>query len=193
MTALNLASNAKTLQARRWFQDARFGMFIHWGLYSVLGEGEWVMELSKIPIAEYEKLAPQFNPTEFDPAAWVALAKRAGMKYIVITSRHHEGFALWDSKASDYNIVKRTPYGKDALKMLSRECERQGMKLGFYYSHLDWRHPDYYPLGWTGHHSGRTGEGDFDRYLEINENSGTNVVLPSVTRDPIDTVIVLDS
>ena len=105
--------------ARKWFQDARFGMFIHWGVYSVLGEGEWVMNEKKIPVSEYEKIPPQFNPTEFNPAEWVALAKAAGMKYITITSKHHDGFAMFDSKVSDYDIVDRTPYKKDVLKMLA--------------------------------------------------------------------------
>src|SRR5947209_19781022 len=89
------------LKAREQFQDAKFGLFIHWGVYSVLGDGEWVMNQKKMPIPEYEKLAARFNPTEFDPAAWVALAKAAGVKYITITSKHHDGFAMWDSKVSD--------------------------------------------------------------------------------------------
>jgi len=99
----------ENLRSRQWFQDAKFGLFIHWGVYSVLGRGEWVMNNEKIPIREYEKLPAQFNPTEFDPAAWVALAKAAGMKYITITSKHHDGFAMFDSKVSDWNIVERTP------------------------------------------------------------------------------------
>ncbi len=99
----------ENLEARAWFQEARFGLFIHWGVYSVEGRGEWVMHEEKIPVAEYEKLPPQFNPTEFDPAAWVAMAKAAGMKYITITSKHHDGFAMYDSKISDYDIVDRTP------------------------------------------------------------------------------------
>src|SRR5262249_4812359 len=100
------------LEARRWFQDAKFGMFIHWGVYSVLGDGEWVMNIRKIPVRDYEKLPPAFDPTEFNAAEWVATAKAAGMKYITITSKHHDGFAMFDSKASDYNMVARTPYKK---------------------------------------------------------------------------------
>src|SRR3954463_1304335 len=88
----------QNIEARRWFQDAKFGLFIHWGVYSVLGRGEWVMNIEKIPISEYEKVPPQFNPTSFDAAAWVALAKAAGMKYITITKKHHDGFAMFDSK-----------------------------------------------------------------------------------------------
>jgi alpha-L-fucosidase len=154
------------LKAREWFQDAKFGLFIHWGVYSVLGDGEWVMNNRKIKAADYERLPERFNPTEYDPAKWVALARAAGMKYITITSKHHDGFAMWDSQASDYNVVKRTPYGKDVLKMLADECQKQGIKLCFYYSHLDWHHPDYYPRGRTGRDAGRPEHGDFNAYLD---------------------------
>ncbi len=154
------------LKAREWFQNAKFGMFIHWGVYSVLGDGEWVMNNKKIPISEYEKLAPKFNPIEYDPAQWVSIAKNAGMKYITITSKHHDGFAMWGTKQSKWNIVDATPYKKDALKMLADECKKQGIKLFFYHSHLDWHHPDYYPRGRTGQSSGRPESGDFNRYLD---------------------------
>ncbi|HEY2946200.1 MAG TPA: alpha-L-fucosidase [Vicinamibacteria bacterium] len=157
---------AENLAARRWFQDARFGMFIHWGVYSVLGDGEWVMNNRKIRVAEYEKLPAFFNPIDFDAAAWVALAKSAGMKYITITSKHHDGFAMFDSKVSDWDIVDRTPYRKDVLKMLADECHRQGIKLFFYHSQLDWHHPDYYPRGRTGHDTGRPESGEWYRYLD---------------------------
>ncbi|HWB95764.1 MAG TPA: alpha-L-fucosidase, partial [Bryobacteraceae bacterium] len=155
------------LKARQWFQDARFGMFIHWGVYSVLGDGEWVMNQRKMPISEYEKLAPQFNPTEFRAAEWVGLAKAAGMKYITITSKHHDGFAMWATQQTKWNIVDATPYHKDPLKMLADECHRQGIKLFFYHSQLDWHHPDYYPRGRTGQTSGRPESGDFNRYLDF--------------------------
>ncbi len=154
------------LAARQWFQEARFGLFIHWGIYSVLGDGEWVMNNSKIPIPEYEKLAPQFNPVKFDAAEWVALAKAAGMRYITITSKHHDGFAMWDSRVSDWDIADRTPYKKDVLKMLAQECRRQGLKLFFYHSHLDWHHPDYYPRGRTGQNTARPESGDWYKYLD---------------------------
>lgn len=154
------------LAARQWFQDARFGMFIHWGVYSVLGRGEWVMNNEKIPVAEYEKIPPQFNPVQYDPAAWVALAKSAGMHYITITSKHHDGFAMWATGQNHYNIVNSTPYAKDVLKPLAEECRRQGLKLFFYHSHLDWHSPDYYPLGRTGLTAGRPPGGDFNRYLD---------------------------
>lgn len=157
----------ENLKSREWFQDAKFGLFIHWGVYSVLGRGEWVMNNEKIPINEYEKLPARFNPTEFDAAAWVALAKAAGMKYITITSKHHDGFAMFDSKVSDWNIVARTPYKKDPLKMLADECHKQGIKLFFYYSQLDWHNPDYFPRHYTGvGYTGRPESGDWNKYLD---------------------------
>jgi alpha-L-fucosidase len=136
----------------KWWHDARFGMFIHWGVYSVpagkyngeeiKGIGEWIMNTAKIPILEYEKYAKQFNPVKFDAAEWVRIAKDAGMKYIVITSKHHDGFSMWGSKVSKYNIVDYAPYGKDPLKMLADECAKQGITLCFYHSIMDWHQPD---------------------------------------------------
>lgn len=157
----------ENLEARKWFQDARFGMFIHWGVYSVLGDGEWVMNNKKIPVSEYEKLAPKFNPAQFNAAEWVSLAKGAGMKYITITSKHHDGFAMWGTKQNQWNIVDATPYKKDPLKMLAEECRRQGIKLFFYHSHLDWHHPDYFPRGRTGQSAMRPESGEFNRYLDF--------------------------
>jgi len=156
----------ENLKAREWFQDAKFGLFIHWGVYSVLGKGEWVMNNDKMTVAEYEKLPPRFNPTGFNAAEWVKMAKDAGMKYITITSKHHDGYAMFGSKQSDWNIVDRTPYHQDPLKMLAEECHRQGIKLFFYHSQLDWHNPDYYPLGRTGHASERPEGGDFNKYLD---------------------------
>ncbi|TDQ11624.1 alpha-L-fucosidase [Pedobacter metabolipauper] len=132
-----------------WWQKARFGMFIHWGVYTVPaglyqgknipGLGEWIMHDANIPVAVYKEYAKQFNPTEYDPEKWVLMAKSAGMKYIVITTKHHDGFALFDSKASDWNVVKATPYGKDLIRPLADACRKYGMKLGFYYSQAnDW-------------------------------------------------------
>lgn len=158
---------AENLKNREWFQNAKFGLFIHWGVYSVLGDGEWVMNNQQIPANTYEKLPQFFNPTEFDAKAWVQMAKDAGMKYITITSKHHDGFAMWDSKVSDYNIVKKTPYGKDVLKMLAEECRKEGIKLFFYHSQLDWHHPDYFPRGNTGRdYTGRPEQGDMNKYLD---------------------------
>jgi alpha-L-fucosidase len=135
-----------------WFRDAKYGMFIHWGLYAIpagewkgqrcLGLGEWLMNRCKVPVREYEQLAKQFNPVKFDADAWVRLAQDAGMKYIVITAKHHDGFALFKSAASPYNVVDATPYNKDILKQLADACARHGMRLGFYYSQSqDWHEP----------------------------------------------------
>jgi alpha-L-fucosidase len=134
-----------------WWREARFGMFIHWGLYAVPagqwqgkpapGLGEWIMDQANIPVAQYEKFAARFNPVNFDAAEWVGIAKAAGVKYIVITSKHHDGFSLFGSKASKYNVVDATPYAKDLLKPLSDECRKQGIKFCTYYSIMDWHHP----------------------------------------------------
>ena len=156
----------ENLQARREFQDMKFGMFIHWGVYSVLGDGEWIFHNRKLKVDEYNRLPMFFDPEKFDAHTWVSLAKSAGMKYITITSRHHDGFAMFDSKVSDWNIVQRTPYKKDPLKMLADECHRQGIKLFFYYSQLDWHNPDYYPRGATNWDNGRPDHGDWNAYLD---------------------------
>ena len=160
---------AANLAARRWFQDAKFGMFIHWGVYSTLQDGEWVMQNRKISAADYEKLPSQFNPEKFNAAEWVALAKSAGMKYITITSKHHDGFAMFNSQVSDWTIVKRTPWKKDPLKMLADESHKQGIHLSFYYSQLDWHNFDYYPRGRTGESAGRPDGGDWDKYLDYQD------------------------
>lgn len=157
----------ENLKAREWFQDARFGLFIHWGVYSVLGDGEWVMYQQGIDKQTYEKVPGFFNPVKYDPKAWVAMAKAAGMKYITITSKHHDGFAMFDSKLTDWDIVDRTPYGKDVIKMLAEECRKEGIKLFFYHSQLDWYQENYYPRGSTGGTSGRPQKGDWYKYLDF--------------------------
>jgi len=150
------------LEAREWFQDAKFGLFVHWGVYSLWENGEWVMCREEIPIATYERRIPQFNPVNFDPDEWCRMVKDAGMKYITITSKHHDGFAMFDSKVSDYDIVDRTPYKKDVLKMLADACERHDLRLFFYHSQLDWHHTDYYPRGRTDRwYTGRSYDGDW--------------------------------
>ncbi|NOT07574.1 MAG: alpha-L-fucosidase [Gemmatimonadales bacterium] len=154
------------LEARRWYQDAKFGMFIHWGASSVLMDGEWVMENRKIRAAEYERIPPFFNPTAFDPVEWVTIAKNAGMKYIVLIAKHHDGFALWNSAVSDWDVIDRSPGGRDIVRLLGDETRRQGLRFFIYYSQLDWRHPDYYPRGRTGHSAGRPDAGDWPRYLD---------------------------
>lgn len=126
----------------RWFTEARFGMFIHWGIYSLLGRGEWVMHHEKIPVKEYEKLQKRFNPTRFDARKWVSLAKRAGMRYITFTSKHHDGFCMFDSALTKYTSMY-APCKRDFVAELTRECQRQGLGIFYYYSLLDWHHPDY--------------------------------------------------
>ena len=166
----------ENLKAREWFKDAKFGLFIHWGVYSVLGDGEWVMNNQNISINEYEKLPSFFNPTLFNADEWVLMAKDAGMKYITITSRHHDGFSMFDSKASDYNIVKKTPYGKDVLKLLADACKRHGIKLFFYYSQLDWYRDDYFPRGRTGNGIKGRGEGNWENYINFMKNQLTELL-----------------
>jgi alpha-L-fucosidase len=161
-------------QARlAWFHEAKYGLFIHWGLYAipagqwngraVPGLGEWIMNRAQIPVAEYEKLAARFNPVKFDADAWVRLAGDAGMKYIVITSKHHDGFALYRSKASRYNIVDATPFKRDVIGELAAACARRGMRLGFYYSQAqDWHERNGAGNTWD---FGPDEKKDFDQYL----------------------------
>jgi alpha-L-fucosidase len=127
---------------KKWWSESRFGMFIHWGIYSLVAKGEWVMYNQRIPVMEYEKLADQFNPVNFDADAWVKLAKDAGMQYIVITAKHHDGFSMFKTKVDRYNIVDSTPYGKDIMSDMAKACQKNGIRLCFYYSHVrEWRHP----------------------------------------------------
>ncbi len=166
---------AANLEARRWFQDAKFGIFLHWGLYSELGGGgspglaEWIMQENKIPAAKYERLARFFNPTRFDADAWATSFRKAGARYVVITSKHHDGFAMFDSKVSPYNVAKATPFGRDPIAELAAACRRQGIKLFFYYSQLDWHNTDYFPRGRTGHTTGRPEAGDWEKYLDYQD------------------------
>lgn len=140
-------------QRMAWWRDAKFGMFIHWGIYAqfagvykgheqLRGGAEWIMNRSKIPVAEYQAMAKSFNPVKYDPEGWVRMAKDAGMKYLIITAKHHDGFALFNSRASEWDITDATPYGKDLLKPLAAACKKYGIKLGFYYSQAqDWNNP----------------------------------------------------
>jgi alpha-L-fucosidase len=156
-----------------WFRESKYGLFIHWGLYAIpagqwngkrsLGLGEWVMLRSAVPVKEYEQLAARFNPVKFNADEWVKLAKDAGMKYIVITSKHHDGFALFKSKASPYNIVDATPFKRDVLKELADACARGGIRLGFYYSQSqDWYEPNGAGNTWD---FGPDEQKDYDKYL----------------------------
>ena len=162
--------------ARAWFRDARFGMFIHWGVYSQLGQGEWVMQNRGITVDSYEWLASNFNPTRFEAREWVSLAKRAGVRYVTITSRHHDGFSMFATRATRYNIVDWTPFHRDPLKELADECARQGIKLFFYYSQLDWHHVDYWPRGGTGRATGRPESGDWTHYLDFMDQQLTELL-----------------
>lgn len=158
---------AERVAAREWYRDAKFGLFIHWGVYSLLGSGEWVMQNRGIRVAEYEWLASTFNPVRFDAEEWVMLAKAAGMRYITITARHHDGFSMFASRVTRYNIADWTPFRRDPLRELADACRRHGLKLFFYYSQLDWHHPDYWPRGETGRSTGRADAGSWDRYLDF--------------------------
>lgn len=150
------AFSQKTLtkdERMAWWRDAKFGMFIHWGIYAQFagvykgheqrrGGAEWIMNRSKIPVAEYQEMAKSFNPVKYNPDEWVRMAKDAGMKYLIITAKHHDGFALFNSKASKWDITDATAYGKDLLKPLAEACKKYGIKLGFYYSQAqDWNNP----------------------------------------------------
>ena len=159
-----------------WWRDARFGMFIHWGLYAVpagtwrgervTGLGEWIQERAKIPGAEYAPLTRQFNPTQFDADEWVRIAKDAGMKYIIITSKHHDGFALFDSKVSNYDIMDATPYRRDAIRALATATRRAGLKFGVYYSIMDWHHADAQAPAYPTYNSRAYKNPNFGRYVE---------------------------
>jgi len=128
----------------QWFRDAKFGMFIHWGVYAVLGKGEWIQTVDQIQVDEYEKLLPRFNPRKFDANEWAALAKRAGMKYMTITTKHHDGFCMWDTKTTDYNVM-HTPCGRDVIGEVTKAFRKAGLVPSYYYSIMDWHHPDYLP------------------------------------------------
>ncbi len=173
VTAQAQVSTPESASRMQWWKDAKFGLFIHWGIYSVpagkWGEtttyGEWIMHTAKIPRAEYAALAQKFNPTKFNADEWVKMAKDAGQKYIVITSKHHDGFAMFGTKTDPYNIVDATPFKRDILKELAEACRKQGMKLGFYYSQAqDWYHPGGAVSGnveWD-----KTHEGDMNKYID---------------------------
>lgn len=173
VTAKAQVPTPESANRMQWWKDAKFGLFIHWGIYSVpagkWGEtttyGEWIMHTAKIPRAEYAALAQKFNPSKFNADEWVKMAKDAGQKYIVITSKHHDGFAMFGTKTDPYNIVDATPFKRDILKELAEACRKQGMKLGFYYSQAqDWYHPGGAVSGnveWDKSH-----EGDMNKYID---------------------------
>jgi alpha-L-fucosidase len=167
-----------------WWRDAKFGMFIHWGPYAVPageyqgkeveGVGEWIMNTAQIPVEEYEKFSAQFNPTEYDADKWVEIAKNAGMKYIVITSKHHDGFALWDSEVSEYDVMDFAPIKRDLLAELKAACEKHGVKLCFYHSIMDWHHPDAQAPHYPDYNTDEKENPNFQRYVD-------NYLFPQVT------------
>jgi alpha-L-fucosidase len=172
--AQNAVPRVQNEKKMEWWKEAKFGMFIHWGIYSVpagvyqdkpvKGIGEWIMNTAKIPVAEYQKYAAQFNPDRYDPEAWVKMAKDAGMKYIIITSKHHDGFAMFDSKITTWDIMDASPYKKDILKPLVDACRKAGIKIGFYYSQAqDWTQPGGAVSGGTWDEAQK---GSFDSYLD---------------------------
>lgn len=166
-----------------WWREARFGMFIHWGLYAIPAGrwqgktvpgrdgrkplGEWIQFVARIPVREYEPFATRFNPIKFDADAWVSLAKRAGQKYLVITAKHHDGFCMFDSKLTEYDIVDATPFGRDPMRELARACQEQGIRLCFYYSQTqDWHHPDGDGNDWDYDESQKDFAGYIERYVK---------------------------
>ena len=166
----------ENVQARKEFQDNKFGIFLHYGIYSMLADGEWAMHNKNLNYKEYAKLAGGFYPSKFNAAEWVAAIKASGAKYICFTTRHHDGFSMFDSKYTDYNIVKATPFKRDIVKELADECHKQGIKIHFYYSHIDWYRNDYYPLGRTGHGTGRTTHGEWKTYYQFMNNQLTELL-----------------
>lgn len=161
------APTAENLASRERFRNDKFGVFIHWGVYSMLGRGEWVMNNDKIKLEDYSVLPGGFCPSHFDAHEWVSAIKGAGAKYITITSRHHDGFSMFHTAQSTYNIVDATPFGRDVLKELADECAKQGITLNFYYSLVDWCRDDY-PVGRDGNVVGKDmSKADFPKYLDF--------------------------
>ena len=167
---------AENLEARKEFQDAKFGIFLHWGLYSMLATGEWTMTNKDLNYREYQKLAGGFYPSRFNAHDWVAAIKASGAKYICFTTRHHEGFSMFHTKYSDYNIVDATPFKRDIVKELADECHKQGIGIHFYYSHIDWWREDA-PWGRTGRGTGRPNpNGDWKSYYQFINNQLTELL-----------------
>ncbi|MFT4202691.1 MAG: alpha-L-fucosidase [Chitinophagaceae bacterium] len=176
LTVNSWGQDGHNLAAKQWFQDARYGMFIHWGLFSLLGDGEWVLNNRNIPFDNYKLLEKSFNPIDFDADRWVEMAKAGGMKYITLVTRHHDGFSLWDTKYSDFNIM-HTPYKKDIVKQLADACHKHGLKIFFYYSLLDWGRSDYsFTTGRTGKGTGRKVQEKWDDYIQFMKNQLTELL-----------------
>ena len=175
-TTAPYAPAPENLQARTAFQDAKFGIFLHWGLYSMLGSGEWTMTNRDINYREYAKLANAFYPHDFDAAEWVSAIKSSGAGYVCFTTRHHDGFSMWDTAQTDYDIVDATPYKQDIVKALSDECARQDIRLHLYYSLIDWYRDDC-PRGRTGLGTGRPGTAiSYERYYDFMKRQLTELL-----------------
>ena len=166
----------ENLKARQEFSDSKFGIFLHWGIYSMFGQGEWYLQTGGLDCHEYAKAASGFYPSKFDAEKWISAFKDAGAKYICFTTRHHDGFSMFDTQYSDYDIIDATPFKRDIVKELADECARQDIKLHLYYSHLDWTREDYYPLGKTGHKTGRKSHGKWDTYYSFMNNQLTELL-----------------
>lgn len=164
----------ENLQNRKEFAESRLGIFIHWGLYSTFAQGEWYMNNASVDAREYAKAMNGFYPHRFDARQWVSAFKAAGAKYICFTTRHHEGFSMWDTRWSDYNIMN-TPYGKDIVRQLADECHRQDIDLHLYYSHIDWTREDY-PAGRTGRGTKRLDRADWPAYYRFMNNQLTELL-----------------
>ena len=176
MSMAQYVPTAENVQARKNFQDNKFGVFLHWGIYTLTAQGEWYMNNRNIHRNEYAKLASAFYPSQFDAAAWLSAIKASGAKYITITTRHHDSFSMFDTEFSDFDIVDATPFKRDVIKELADECQKQGLNLHFYYSHLDWKRDDY-PLGETGHGTGRLEQkGNWESYYQFMNNQLTELL-----------------
>lgn len=176
ITAKNYEPTKENLEAREEFASHKFGIFLHWGIYSTYAQGEWYMQNRGVDKEEYAKAARGFYPAHFDAKEWVSAFKNAGAKYICFTTRHHDGFSMYNSQFTDYNIVKATPFGRDVLKELVDECRRQGIKVHFYYSHIDWTRDDY-PMGRTGRDTGKDPKkADWNGYFKFMNNQLTELI-----------------
>lgn len=176
LSAQQYVPTVENLKARKEFSDMKFGIFIHWGIYSMFGQGEWYLHNAKLNPQEYAKAAAGFYPAQFDASEWVSAIKDSGAKYITFTSRHHDGFSMWNTAYSDYNIVDATPYNKDVIAQLADECHKQGIMLNLYYSHIDWTREDY-PQGRTARTQYRDpAKADWASYYSFMNNQLTELL-----------------
>ena len=187
--------NREIKERTKLFMDARFGMFIHWGLYSIPACGEWVMSEKEMTVEEYRTYFEQFDPVDYDPKKWVRLAKEAGMKYVVLTAKHHDGFCLFDSKLTDYKSTN-TKAGRDLVREFVDACREEDLKVGLYFSIIDWKHPDFPKYG-DRQHPMRNNEAykdekiDFDRYLDYMHGQVKELVTHEMPLDDYDKGIAL--